>query len=42
MSSNTENEIDHNTSGKLENPLSDPIITDENTCDFRGVNDCRN
>ena len=30
MSSNSENEIDHNTSGKSENPLSDPIIIDEN------------
>ena len=31
MSSNSENEIDHNTSRKSENPFSDPIITDENT-----------
>ena len=42
MSSNTENEIDHNTSGKSENPLSDPIITDENTSDFCEINDLRN
>ena len=42
MSSNTENEIDRNTSGKSENPLSDPIIIDENTYDFRGINDLRN
>ena len=42
MSSNTENEIDHNTSGKSENPLSDPIIIDENTYDFRGIKDLRN
>ena len=42
MSSNTENEIDYNTSGKSENPLSDPIITDENTSDFCGINDLRN
>ena len=34
MSSNSENEIDHNTSGKSENPLSDPIIIDENTYIF--------
>ena len=34
LSSNTENEIDYNTSGKSENPLSDPIITDENTSEF--------
>ena len=42
MSSNTENEIDYNTSGKSENPLSDPIIIDENTSDFCGINDLRN
>ena len=42
MSSNSENEIDHNTSGKSENPLSDPIITDENTYDFREIKDLRN
>ena len=42
MSSNTENEIDYNTSGKSENPLSDPIITDENTSDFCEINDLRN
>ena len=42
MSSNTENEIGYNTSGKSENPLSDPIIIDENTYDFRGINDLRN
>ena len=42
MSSNSENEIDHNTSGKSENPLSDPIIIDENTYDFRGIKDLRN
>ena len=42
MSSNTENEIDHNTTGKSENLLSDPIIIDENTYDFRGINDLRN
>ena len=42
MSFNTENEIDHNTSGKSENPLSDPTIIDENTFDFRGINDLRN
>ena len=42
MSSNTVNEIDHNTSGKSENPLSEPIITDENTYDFRGIKDLRN
>ena len=39
MSSNSENEIDHNTSGKSENPLSDPIIIDENTYDFLGIKD---
>ena len=42
MSSNRENEIDHNTSGKSENPLSDPIIIYENTSDFCGINDLRN
>ena len=42
MSSNTENEIDHNTSGKSENPLSDPIIIDENNYDFRRINDLGN
>ena len=42
MSSNSENEIDHNTSRKSENPLSDPIITDENTYDFLGIKDLRN
>ena len=42
MSSNSENEIDHNTSGKSENPLSDPIIIDENTYGFRGIKDLRN
>ena len=42
MSSNTENEIDCNTSGKSENPLSDPVIIDENTTDFCGINDLRN
>ena len=42
MSSNTENETDYNTSGKSENPLSDPIITDENTSDFCEINDHRN
>ena len=42
MSSNTENEIDYNTSGKSENPLSDPIIIDENTSDFCRINDLRN
>ena len=41
MSSNTENEIDYSTSGKSENPSSDPIIIDENTSDFCGVNDLR-
>ena len=34
MSSNSENEIDHNTSGKSENLLSDPMIIDENNYDF--------
>ena len=38
MSSNTENEIDYNTSGKSENLLSDPIIIDENTSEFRRIN----
>ena len=42
MSSNTENGIDYNTSGKSENPLSDPVIIDENTSDFCGINDLRN
>ena len=42
MSSNTKNEIDYNTSGKSENPLSDAIIIDENTSDFREINDLRN
>ena len=42
MSSNSENEMDHNTSRKSENPLSDPIIIDENTYDFRGIKDLRN
>ena len=42
MSSNTQNETDHNTLGKWENPLSDPIIIDENTADFCGINDLRN
>ena len=42
MSSNMENEIDYNTSGKSENPLSGPIIIDENTSDFGGINDLRN
>ena len=42
MSSNTENDINYNTSGKSENPLSDPIIIDENTSDFCGINDLRN
>ena len=39
MSSNSENEIDNNTLGKSENPLSDPIIIDENTYDFHGNKD---
>ena len=42
MSSNTENEMDHNTSRKSENTLSDPIITEENAYDFHGINDLRN
>ena len=42
MSSNSENEIDHNTLGKSGNPLSDPIIIDENTYDFHGIKDLRN
>ena len=42
MSSNTGNEMDYNTSGKSENPLSDPVIIDENTSDFCGINDLRN
>ena len=41
MLSNTENEIGHNTSGKSENPLSNPVILDENTYDFRAFNDLR-
>ena len=42
MPSNTENELDYNTSGKPENPLSDPIITDQNTSDICEINDLRN
>ena len=42
MSPNTENEIDYNTSGKSENLLSEPIITDKNTSDFCEINDLRN
>ena len=42
MSTNTEDEKDHKTSGKSENPLSDPIIIDENTYDFGEINDLRN
>ena len=42
MSSNSENKIDHNTSGKSENPFSDSIIIDENTYDFRGIKNLRN
>ena len=42
MSSNSENEIDHNTSGKSEKSLSDPIIIDENTYDFLGIKDLKN
>ena len=42
MSSHTENEIDHHTSGKSGNPLFDPNMTDENTNNFRGFNDLRN
>ena len=42
MSSNSKNEIDHNTSEKSENPLSDPIVIDENTYDFPGIKDLRN
>ena len=43
MYSNTGNEIDYNTLWKLENPLSDPTIIDENTTsDFCGINDIRN
>ena len=42
MSSDTENGIDYNTSGKSENPLSDPIITDQNTSDFCEIDDLRN
>ena len=40
MSSNSENEID--TSGKSENPLSDPIIIDKNIYDSFGIKDLRN
>ena len=42
MSSNSENEIDQNTSGKSGNPLSYPIIIDENTYDSHGIKDLRN
>ena len=42
MSSNRENEIDYNTLGKSENPLSDHIITDKNTSNFCEINDLRN
>ena len=42
MSSNSENEIDHNTSAKSEYPLFDPIIIDESTYDFLGIKDLRN
>ena len=42
MSPNTENEIDHKNWRKLENPLSDPIIIDENTYIFPGIHDLRN
>ena len=42
MSSNSENEIDHNTLGKSENPLSDSIIIDENTYAFREITVLRN
>ena len=42
MFSNRENDINYNTSGKSENPLSDPIITDENISDFCEINDLRN
>ena len=42
MSSNSENEIDHNTLGKSKNPLSDPIVIDENTYDFGGIKGLRN
>ena len=41
MFSNRENDIDYNTSGKSENPLSDPIITDENISDFCEINNLR-
>ena len=34
MPSNSENKVDHNTSEKSENAISDPIIFDENTYDF--------
>ena len=42
MSSNSENEIDHNTLGKSENRLSDPIIIAENTYDSHVIKDLRN
>ena len=42
MSSNSENEIDYNTSGKSENRLSDPIIIAENTYDSHVIKDLRN
>ena len=42
MSSNSENEIDHNTLGKSENLLSDPIIIDKNTYDVHEIKDLRN
>ena len=42
MSSYTENEIDYNTPRKLKNFLSDRIIIDKNTYDFRGINDLGN
>ena len=42
MSSNTENEIDYNISGKSENLPSDTIITDKNSSDFCEINDLRN
>ena len=42
MSSNTKNKIDHNTLGKSENPLSVPIMIDENTYGFGGIKDLRN
>ena len=34
--------MDHNTFGGSGNPLSDPIIIDENTYDFRRIKDLRN